>query len=336
MVGVRTTLVALQLVTAAFASPHDNPHHHHHLGKRAVGFQASPHIDAAGIAAAARSSLNSGRNTLAAYRSTDGASNNVKIQETGCISTASQQCIGSGTWTLTVTEFITNVLETPMSTAGQKETNWGALDARTVPWIVIPQSFLDSHKKQLVPNALSAVICGSPPRMYYAIFGDTNGDSPEMIGEASLMLAQTCFPKDKLSGARGHSTLDVTYIVWGTKAPTGVGRSKIDIKALKTLGDQQATLLQNALGLQGGSVALPTSSTTQKPTSSESKPATPKPTSSKPPAPPPQPHETEPTKDMCFWDGDCPGQYCCIFKDIANRCIAKSSCSANREPRGLG
>ncbi|KZV84826.1 hypothetical protein EXIGLDRAFT_595406, partial [Exidia glandulosa HHB12029] len=67
--------------------------------------------------------------------------------------------------------------------------------------------------------------------------------------EASLMLAQTCFPNDGLDGGRGHDQVDVTYIVWGTQIPSGVGDQTINIPALKQLGDQQARLLQSALGL---------------------------------------------------------------------------------------
>jgi hypothetical protein len=36
-----------------------------------------------------------------------------------------------------------------------------------------------------------------------------SGDKPEVIGEASILLAQTCFPKEGLDGGNGHETLDV-------------------------------------------------------------------------------------------------------------------------------
>lgn len=38
---------------------------------------------------------------------------------------------------------------------------------------------------------------------------DKSGDNPEVIGEASILMAQTCFPGDGLDGGTGHSTLDV-------------------------------------------------------------------------------------------------------------------------------
>ncbi|KAH7099376.1 fungal chitosanase of glycosyl hydrolase group 75-domain-containing protein [Auriculariales sp. MPI-PUGE-AT-0066] len=277
---VRTALFVA--VFAAVVSSTAVQHQHQH-SKRATAFQADASIDVTAIAAAARTSLNRGRNVLAQYRATQGGSASaVKIQ---------------GDWLslngVSAFHFIADMdtdcdgYNCPGNPDGQPETNWGALDARVVPWIVIPQSFLDSHGSQLLLNALSAVICGNPAKMYYAIFGDSNGDSPEVAGEVSLMLAQTCFPNDGLSGSVGHGALDVTYIVWGTKVPTGVGQNTINITALKTLGDQQARALQTALGLGG---AAPTSS------------------------------------DQCFEDGDCSGQYCCIFEDISNRCIAKSAC----------
>jgi chitosanase len=46
--------------------------------------------------------------------------------------------------------------------------------------------------------------------MYFAIFGDTDGDDPELIGEASLRTATACFPNDDLSGGQGHGDTDVT------------------------------------------------------------------------------------------------------------------------------
>lgn len=46
--------------------------------------------------------------------------------------------------------------------------------------------------------------------MYYGIFGDSNGDSPEVIGEASWLMANTCFPTEDLNGGVGHTPADVT------------------------------------------------------------------------------------------------------------------------------
>ncbi|KAK0227562.1 fungal chitosanase of glycosyl hydrolase group 75-domain-containing protein [Armillaria fumosa] len=131
---------------------------------------------------------------------------------------------------------------------GQSETSFGALDAASVPWYVIPQSFWDAHQ-DIRPNALGAIICDG--KMFYGIFGDTNGDDPEVIGEASLVLAQACFPNENLGGDNGHSPLDVLYIIFGSKVPSGVGKETIDIGALKTLGDEQVHLLEAALAGSG-------------------------------------------------------------------------------------
>jgi chitosanase len=46
--------------------------------------------------------------------------------------------------------------------------------------------------------------------MFYGIYGDTDGDSPQVIGEASWLMARTCFPNDDLNGNSGHGGVDVT------------------------------------------------------------------------------------------------------------------------------
>lgn len=47
-------------------------------------------------------------------------------------------------------------------------------------------------------------------KIFYAVFADTDGDSPEEIGEASWLLARTCFPDEDLNGNSGHTPADVT------------------------------------------------------------------------------------------------------------------------------
>lgn len=46
--------------------------------------------------------------------------------------------------------------------------------------------------------------------MFYGIYGDSDGDDPEVIGEASWLMARTCFPNDDLNGNAGHGSADVT------------------------------------------------------------------------------------------------------------------------------
>jgi len=100
----------------------------------------------------------------------------------------------------------------PGNQDGQGQTNFGALAAFAVPFIVIPDSFAQEHSDELQGNNIAAVICDR--KMFYGIFGDTDGDSPQAIGEASWRMATACFPNDNLNGNNGHTDLDVTYIVF--------------------------------------------------------------------------------------------------------------------------
>ena len=53
-------------------------------------------------------------------------------------------------------------------------------------------------------------VANSNGKMYYGILGDANGDSPQVTGEASWLMARTCFPNDDLNGNKGHTAADVT------------------------------------------------------------------------------------------------------------------------------
>ena len=96
----------------------------------------------------------------------------------------------------------------------------------------------------------------------------TSEDNPQVIGEASILMAQTCFPKDGLSGDKGHTPIDVLCkllvavteypptehttashidIHFGQQVPKGVQSQTIDIAALKKLGDAQVGKLVKAL-----------------------------------------------------------------------------------------
>ncbi|KAF7303644.1 Endo-chitosanase [Mycena indigotica] len=129
---------------------------------------------------------------------------------------------------------------------GQSETSFGALDATKVPYFVLPERFTKDYKSLLMHNALGAIICNG--KMFYGIYGDQDADSPQVIGEASILIAQTCFG-NTVDGNNAHSQADVAYIVFGMQVPKGVQKSSIDLAALKSLGDSQALLLQKALGL---------------------------------------------------------------------------------------
>ncbi|CAK5274350.1 unnamed protein product [Mycena citricolor] len=130
---------------------------------------------------------------------------------------------------------------------GQSETSFGALDATKVPYFVLPERFTRENKDILKNNALGAIICNG--KMFYGIYGDQDADSPEVIGEASILVGRSCFPDSTIDGNNGHPEADVAYIVFGSQVPSGVQRSSIDVNALKALGDSQVKLLQSALGL---------------------------------------------------------------------------------------
>ncbi|KAL4877492.1 fungal chitosanase of glycosyl hydrolase group 75-domain-containing protein [Aspergillus karnatakaensis] len=116
---------------------------------------------------------------------------------------------------------------------GQPLTNWGALSAFEVPFIVIPDMFLEAN-----PAAIP----------------DTNGNEVQVTGEASWLLARSCFPEDDLSGNRGHEAYDVTYILFTGEGailpPEAVNENYItDFTKLRSMGEQLTTSLMANLGL---------------------------------------------------------------------------------------
>ncbi|KAJ6577193.1 fungal chitosanase of glycosyl hydrolase group 75-domain-containing protein [Mycena capillaripes] len=131
--------------------------------------------------------------------------------------------------------------------SGQPQTAFGHLDATQVPYFVLPADLVADHTDSIQPNSAGAIICDG--QIFYGIFGDTNGATPQVIGEASLLLAQTCFPKDGLNASNGHTPLDVLYIVFGNAVVSNVGDSTISIPDLNKVGEEQVALLQAALKL---------------------------------------------------------------------------------------
>ncbi|RHZ43460.1 glycoside hydrolase family 75 protein [Aspergillus thermomutatus] len=158
---------------------------------------------------------------------------------------------------------------------GQDATNFGALAAYEVPFIVIPQHFYKAYESQLTGNNVAAVICNG--KMYYGIFGDTDGDTPEVIGEASWLMARTCFPDDDLNGNNGHVPANVTYIVFtGDNAvlpSSAVNDNYItNFTKLRSLGDSLVNALVSQLGLSGSkpTTTLKTTTTTKTTTTATS------------------------------------------------------------------
>ncbi|KAJ6555141.1 fungal chitosanase of glycosyl hydrolase group 75-domain-containing protein [Mycena vulgaris] len=206
-----------------------------------VGFAADPSINVAGLYGAAHAS---NERTLASYPTTSNRKIVTSIY---------------GDWQnlpgVSAFHFIADMdtdCDGPKSNCkgnrdGQTATSFGALDATKVPYFVLPEKFTQQNKAILKDNALGAIICDG--KMFYGIYGDQDADSPQVIGEASILIGQTCFPGTLIDGNNGHPGNDVAYIIFGSQVPTGIQKSSIDIAALKALGDSQVKLLQKALGL---------------------------------------------------------------------------------------
>lgn len=149
---------------------------------------------------------------------------------------------------------------------GDAETAFGKLAAYETPYIVVPQSFQTKYAKTLPGNNVVAVICDG--KMYYGIFGDTNGADPEIIGEASWRMGQACFPDDNISGENGHGADDVTYIVFtGTDAvlPSSALTTNYitNFGTLKSMGDSLTAALVKNIGLSDASGSSGSSSSTK-------------------------------------------------------------------------
>ncbi|KAL4904507.1 fungal chitosanase of glycosyl hydrolase group 75-domain-containing protein [Aspergillus multicolor] len=136
---------------------------------------------------------------------------------------------------------------------GQPLTNWGALSAYEVPFIVIPQRFMEVNPKTIPGNNIAAVICNN--KMFYGILGDTNGNDPQVTGEASWLLARSCFPEANLTGNKGHDDIDVTYILFtGDEAvlpPSAINEHYItDFTKLRSMGNHLTASLMKNLGIK--------------------------------------------------------------------------------------
>ncbi|RAH61625.1 extracellular chitosanase CsnC [Aspergillus piperis CBS 112811] len=193
---------------------------------------------------------------------------------------------------------------------GLPETNWGALSAYEVPWIVIPDQFLTVNEDLLPGNNIAAVICNG--KMYYGILGDSNGDDPEVTGEASWLMARTCFPDDDLNGAEGHAEADVTYIVF-TGDDAVLPSSALDknyitnFSTLRSMGDKLVGALASNLGLSNASVPSQTTLAT-------SAASTPSPSGS---------------TATCSWEGHCEGAICSTEDDCSDDLVCDSGkCSS--------
>ncbi|KAI9780967.1 MAG: hypothetical protein M1839_006406 [Geoglossum umbratile] len=112
--------------------------------------------------------------------------------------------------------------------SGQGQTSFGSLvrgvsngaakelDANLVPYVVFgnqdARPSFDPQRFGMRPLSVMAVVCGD--RLIYGIWGDTNGGT--LTGEASISLAELCFPNEGISGDNGHEANDVLYIGFTT------------------------------------------------------------------------------------------------------------------------
>ncbi|KAL4929763.1 glycoside hydrolase family 75 protein [Aspergillus undulatus] len=151
---------------------------------------------------------------------------------------------------------------------GLNLTSWGALSAYAVPYIVIPGDYLEAHEETFSGNNVAAVICNG--KMFYGILGDSNGDEPQVTGEASWLMARTCFPDDKLGGNVGHRQSDVTYILFlGDDAVLphdAISQHYItDFGRLRSMGDRLVNALVSNTGISSDNAppTVPTSAATR-------------------------------------------------------------------------
>ena len=144
------------------------------------------------------------------------------------------------------------------------------LDANVHPYVVFGNAGFDPQSFGMEPLSVMAVVCNnqlvrldSPyndhcyPQLgtqtnfqqFYGVWGDTNGY--DSTGEASIALAQMCFPNDGLTGDNGHGPDDVLYIgftgqdaVPGGSADWQAGDRWSFEASIKDLGDRLVAGLQ--------------------------------------------------------------------------------------------
>ncbi|KAL4982438.1 fungal chitosanase [Aspergillus falconensis] len=201
---------------------------------------------------------------------------------------------------------------------GLPETSWGALAAYEVPFIVMPEHYLGKHQAGLPGNNIAAVICNG--KMFYSILGDTNGDSPEVTGEASWLMARTCFPTEDLSGDTGHNDPDITYIVFlGGDAvlPASAMNERYitDFGTLRSKGDALVNALLRNIGLGSGNgrrarkrARNPSATTSSAAASGAASPSA--------------------STPSCSWPGHCLGAPCSTLDDCSDDLICVSGLCA--------
>ncbi|GAQ10133.1 endo-chitosanase [Aspergillus lentulus] len=119
------------------------------------------------------------------------------------------------------------------------------LNANVHPYVVFgneehsPSFSPQSHGMQ--PLSVMAVVCNG--QLHYGIWGDTNGGVS--TGEASISLADLCFPNEHLDGDHGHDPNDVLFIGFTSKDAVPGATAKWKAKnakefedSIKSIGDR--------------------------------------------------------------------------------------------------
>ncbi|KAK6360057.1 hypothetical protein TWF730_006211 [Orbilia blumenaviensis] len=140
------------------------------------------------------------------------------------------------------------------------------------------------------PLALVAVVCNN--QLLYSVWGDTNGcDDNNFTGEASISLAQLCFPNEGLNGNKGHEAHDVLYLAF-TGSDAVVGPSNANWKA------RSPSDFQNSLKSFGDSILTKKFGSTVPP--------------------------SDPGTGTCSWVGHCAGASCSTHNDCDGDLECKS------------
>ncbi|OBT90433.1 hypothetical protein VE02_00764 [Pseudogymnoascus sp. 03VT05] len=119
------------------------------------------------------------------------------------------------------------------------------LDSNLHPYVVFGNEgrspSFDPRKHGMEPLSVMAVVCNN--QVFYGVWGDTNGETS--VGEASISLADMCFPNEHLDGNSGHDQKDVLYIGFPGKAAVpssstkwNAGNAKAFEDSIKAVGDK--------------------------------------------------------------------------------------------------
>ncbi|KAL7805623.1 glycoside hydrolase family 75 protein [Trichoderma gracile] len=211
------------------------------------------------------------------------------------------------------------------------------LNANIHPYVVVNEKPFFDGQQYIKPLSVMAIVCNN--QVWYGIWGDTNTEPT--TGEASISLAQLCFPNEHLNGDFGHGAKDVLYIGFiGDDTVPGKNGAKWNAQnvsefeaSIKSLGDR---LVQGLNGGSGGTTPPPATCSweghcigascgsdddcSDDYVCSNGKCAA-NGESSTPPPPPPT---------SCSWEGHCIGASCASDDDCSDDYICRSGkCAAN-------